>query len=65
MKDYIEMLVVLFLIGFVSLGGIVFSSWACSARWTSFETRWGLFKGCQIEVGGKWIPSDSYYFKEE
>ena len=45
--------------------GVFVRSWICSSKWDSFNTRWGLVKGCQIEVGGKWIPSESYYFKEE
>jgi hypothetical protein len=31
-----------------------------------FAHRWSTMGGCQIEVdAGRWIPLDSYYFKQE
>lgn len=49
----------------IIIGFLTFSRWECATKWDSFETRWGVVKGCQLQVGGKWIPSESYYFKQE
>ena len=37
----------------------------CARKWGGFENKYGYWEGCQIKLDGKWIPSESYYFKEE
>lgn len=61
----IAFLIVILLGIFAAVGGAVYSNAQCHSKWSSFPSQWGLIKGCQIEVGDKWIPADSYYFKQE
>ena len=37
----------------------------CRNKYGSFENKYGVFAGCQIKITDKWIPAESYYFKEE
>lgn len=37
----------------------------CGEKWQSFPSKYSPISGCQIMVGDKWIPSESYYFKQE
>lgn len=62
--------VILAVVGIAAI--VIFSLWQASytcdvkTRDMGFENRWSYLAGCQIEVeSGKWIPLDSYYFKEE
>lgn len=69
MKDFIVILGVISVLALVFGGIFFFLYWAkgvsCRTKWSSFENQYGLFQDCQIEVGGKWIPAESYYFKQE
>lgn len=46
-----------------------FADWSnsmeCKNKYASFENKYSLWERCQIKVNDKWIPSDSYYFKQE
>jgi hypothetical protein len=61
----IAFFIVMFLGGIVAVGAMFYSHAQCQSKWSSFPNQWALIKGCQIEVGGKWIPAESYYFKQE
>ena len=37
----------------------------CNNKYSSFEHRWGILSGCQLNINGKWIPADAYYIKED
>lgn len=37
----------------------------CLEKYQAFNVKWNFSSGCQIEVKDKWIPAESYYFKEE
>ena len=41
------------------------SSVTCKQRYASFENKYSFWEGCMIKVKDKWIPNESYYFKEE
>ena len=52
----------------LGLGVRAWSGYSCSVQTQDmgFDHRYSWVAGCQIEVEeGKWIPLDSYYFKEE
>ncbi len=45
-----------------------YDSFVCGAKTNDmgFNSRWSIVSGCLIEVEqNKWIPLESYYFKEE
>lgn len=71
--DLIKMIVVIVLIVAVCLVGtlgllIPLDIAGCNAQTADigYDHRWSFWGGCQIEVKeGRWIPLDSYYFKEE
>ena len=59
-----------YIIGIVAIiiASYYWSSYGCAqqTRDMGFNHRYAWVTGCQIEVEeGKWIPLDSYYFKEE
>ncbi len=37
----------------------------CRNKYASFENKYSYWEKCQIKINDKWIPADSYYFKEE
>ena len=37
----------------------------CNSKYASFEHKYGVWTECQIKVGDKWVPADSYYVKED
>lgn len=45
--------------------GLAASSYECKSKYGDFENRFKIVGGCQVKMDGKWIPSDSYYFKED
>ena len=47
------------------LFGVWLSKITCSKQWVSFDTKWTVWAGCQLDIDGKLIPAESYYFKEE
>ena len=66
--DIITGLVVLAIVVGLVFGLAALSRYECAQKteYMGFDSRFSLFAGCQINVEeGKWIPLDSYYFKEE
>lgn len=73
MKDFLETFGSAVLV--VILYGLVFGvlmlivNWTnsiqCRNKYASFQNRYSFWQKCQIKVKGKWIPADSYYFKED
>lgn len=64
----VNLLGMLFLIIFIVIlffGVQWINSVQCSGKWQSFESKYSYVDGCQIKVIDKWIPAESYYFKEE
>lgn len=51
-------------IGIVIVASVL-GSISCNATYGDFEAKYGLIAGCRIKPDDKWIPADSYYFKEE
>jgi len=59
------------------IGGLIFGFFKFSfflnekscyerTKYMGFDVNYDIWAGCQIEVEkGKWIPLESYYFKEE
>ena len=64
---YLMFVIVVFVMLFSGFSGIIYvvEGISCSQKWQSFPSKYELFSGCQIQVDGKWIPAESYYFKEE
>lgn len=64
-----ETLIIVLGILFVVIGmiaiGIALDAMSCSARFASFEHKYGIFSGCLIKVNEKWIPDEAYYVKED
>ncbi len=63
-----ELILTLIFLAVLIAGAKAWSSYACDVktRDMGFNNRYSYVAGCQIEVEeGKWIPLDSYYFKEE
>ena len=58
-------LILLLVGGIVLILSMALGAAECSSKYESFNNKYGLLSGCQIELDGKWIPADSYYFKEE
>ena len=61
-------LLIVLIIGGCTAGLVKLDEVGCYAQTADmgYDARWGVWTGCQIEVeSGKWIPLDSYYFKEE
>ncbi len=50
------------IIGVTLIGGILWNSAACNAKWTrsGFESDYGIIQGCVIKVKGRWIPEERY-----
>ena len=66
MKDFLWTVLLSVIIGIVTVVFIFFvDSQQCKNKFSSFENKWGVFSQCQIKVDGKWIPSESYYIKED
>ncbi len=64
----IAIVVVVVIIGCMLGGAVMYERAQCYAKTQSmgFESKWSLLGTCQIEVTpGKWIPLDTYYFKQE
>ena len=40
------------------IGGWVWKSYACGARWSDFQSQYGVVSGCQVKVDGRWVPED-------
>lgn len=64
----IEMAIVVLLLAAALAGYFYIDAASCKAKaeGMGFEYKWSIIASCQIEVeDGRWIPLDSYYFKEE
>lgn len=64
MKDLVELIIIFGFLFIIMCFAVLVPYFQCSSKWSSFDTRYGMIKGCQIELDGKWIPADSYYYKE-
>lgn len=68
-EDFLILVFIMLSLFFFVIAVLLINFWInsikCSRRWESFENQYEALSGCQIKVDGKWIPSDSYYFKEE
>lgn len=65
---FILVIALALLIGMALYGSLELNKKICSvkAEQMQMESHWGFWEGCMIEVQpGKWIPLDSYYYKEE
>lgn len=62
--DNVFLFQVILLIVFYAVA-ILFMYFSCGNKWAEFPNRYKLIGGCQIQVKDKWIPADSYYFKED
>lgn len=66
MKEFlITTFAIIILLG-LSLGlTLIGSRISCQNKYADFPNRFGIWTGCQIKPDDKWIPAESYYFKEE
>lgn len=68
-RDFFSIIVISVLFIGLFLGGVyVLENISCNAKTQDmgFDHRFSALGGCQIEIEeGRWIPLDSYYFKEE
>ena len=53
------------LVGLIVVPTLYVQKNTCFKKFSSFETKWDYYSECQIKIQDKWIPADSYYFKEE
>lgn len=66
MKDLFSLTIgVVSIIVLVIVIQVIWERAVCNEKWASFPHKYGIASGCQIELDGKWIPAESYYFKEE
>ena len=61
----LSIIAVLIFVAVIGFSSVTLRKSICSKKYSSFPNRWEFFSGCQIEVDGKWIPADAYYWKEE
>lgn len=60
----VALIIIALLVGVIYLSTVTDRA-RCNSRFGSFEHKWGYWSGCLIQVDGKWIPSESYYVKED
>ena len=68
MKDFCVAEIVLIVIALIGLTvglGFIFEKISCQNKYEEFPNRYNILSGCQIKPDDKWIPAESYYFKEE
>jgi len=68
MNEFLSMILVLIVIVAMVLGLSVMFEEQCFAQTEDigFDVRWSFLGKCQIEVeSGRWIPLESYYFRQE
>lgn len=66
MKDLTPLVFMLVILAIFCLGPLyALDIITCHSKYADFETKYGFLSGCQIKPDDKWIPAESYYFKEE
>lgn len=67
-EDYIGLILLFAILICFCFGAILYENASCNAKTENigFPHQWSLLGRCKIEVSdGKWIPLESYYFKQE
>ena len=65
MRDELQLVVISLISTGICIAAILVSQLECERKYADFSHRWGFWEGCRIQQNNKWIPADSYYFKEE
>jgi hypothetical protein len=66
MKEFFTIILIFIVsIGLIGGLGFILEKISCQNKYEEFPNRYGIWQGCQIKPDDKWIPAESYYFKEE